>query len=151
MEYTWACFLTISRLTGLYFSAQNIFRLRFPFSFHFVLTAHTLVYTLISSCLYPCLQSLSIPIYSFLVIPLFMSLSFPTSLGMSVSHVSPNRLGVCPWHNMKHIKYFGFSYCIASALGSFLAKKRWEWESSHSCSPVFFFLITLGFSLLRGF
>lgn len=60
----WAWFLTFSRLIEFYFSADIMFSFRFPFPFHSILTAHLLVYTLNSLCLYSCHQSLPVPTYS---------------------------------------------------------------------------------------
>lgn len=134
INWRWAWFLPFSRLIEFYFSADILFSFRFPFPSHSILTAHLLVYTLISLFLYPCHQSL--PITTFLGKPLY-PFSSPLHPDTSICLAcNASRLRVCPWYSRKHIKCSVLNYHIASISDFFLAKKGSEWEIPF-CSPVF--------------
>lgn len=79
---------------------RNIFQCQYhiviliSFSFPFILTAYPLVYTLINSCLYLCLQSLPVPIY---LLPSSTPIHNPLLLyfiqvHLPASPINPNRL-----------------------------------------------------------
>lgn len=148
INWRWAWFLPFSRLIEFYFSADTLFSFRFPFPSHSILTAHLLVYTLISLFLYPCHQSL--PITTFLGKPLF-PFSSPLHPDTSICLAcNASRLRVCPWYSRKHIKCSGLNHYIASISDFFLAKKGSECEIPF-CSPVFSLITSSSPPYLHGF